>query len=387
MSTFSERIDALTIDDLLAAGSLKWTAFPGCLGAWVAESDFGTAPEIETALRQAATQRLLGYVPLQLRALVKQSAAEYQLRRYGWNISAAQVFTLPDVLAGITDVMTHFMQRNSKVIVPTPNYMPFLQLPEVHHREIIQLPMRRTDNGFHLDLADLNSAFQAGGELLVICNPHNPIGKVYTRRELESICEVVAANGGQVFSDEIHAPLIYPGATHIPYASINDTAAHHTITAFSASKAFNTAGLKCAQMVLSNPEQQQWAIIRDLEHEPSVLGVLANIAAYRESDAWLAEELEYLDGNRHLVLDLITTELPNAQMLLPQATYLAWVDLSAYQLGDRPADWLREHAAVALTDGSDCGDIGRGSIRLNFATPRPILATILKRIIDAVKAA
>ncbi|MDR0435463.1 MAG: aminotransferase class I/II-fold pyridoxal phosphate-dependent enzyme [Propionibacteriaceae bacterium] len=386
MSTFSDRIDALTAADLVAAGSMKWTAYPGCMGAWVAEADFGLAPAIETALCKASQQRLTGYVPVELRALVKQTAVEYQARRHDWHISATQVFTLPDVLAGLIDVMTHFMRPGTKVIVPTPNYMPFVALPEVHHRDIIQVPLRRDDTGFHLDLADLAAAFAAGGELLILCNPHNPIGKVYTRAELEGISQVVAANNGLVFSDEIHAPLIYDGARHIPYASISEVAAHHTVTAFSASKAFNTAGLKCAQMVLTNPQQQQWAIARDLEHEPGVLGVLANIAAYRDGDAWLADELAYLDGNRHLVLERITAGLPAARMLPPQATYLAWIDLTAYQLGDDLAQWFREHAQVAITNGGDCGEAGRGHIRLNFATPRPVLDEMLERIVRAVAA-
>jgi cystathionine beta-lyase len=386
VSTFSDRIDALTAADLVAAGSMKWTAYPGCMGAWVAEADFGLAPAIETALCKASQQRLTGYVPVELRALVKQTAVEYQARRHDWHISATQVFTLPDVLAGLIDVMTHFMRPGTKVIVPTPNYMPFVALPEVHHRDIIQVPLRRDDTGFHLDLADLAAAFAAGGELLILCNPHNPIGKVYTRAELEGISQVVAANNGLVFSDEIHAPLIYDGARHIPYASISEVAAHHTVTAFSASKAFNTAGLKCAQMVLTNPQQQQWAIARDLEHEPGVLGVLANIAAYRDGDAWLADELAYLDGNRHLVLERITAGLPAARMLPPQATYLAWIDLTAYQLGDDLAQWFREHAQVAITNGGDCGEAGRGHIRLNFATPRPVLDEMLERIVRAVAA-
>jgi cystathionine beta-lyase len=356
------------------------------MGAWVAESDFGLAPPIEAVLRKASQQRLLGYVPIELRALVKQCAAEYQARRYGWQVAPTQVFTLPDVLAGIIDVMTHFMRPGSKVIVPTPNYMPFVALPEVHRREIIQVPMRRSETGFRLDLDDLDAAFHAGGELLIICNPHNPIGKMYTRDEMLGICEVVDANRGQVFADEIHAPLTYDGRRHIPYASIGDTAAQHTVTAFSASKAFNIAGLKCAQMVLGNPEQQQWAIARDLEHEPSVLGVLANIAAYQEGDAWLADELDYLDGNRHLVVNRIRAELPKARILLPEATYLSWIDLSAYDLGDAPVKWFLEHAQIAVTDGNDCGAAGRGHIRFNFATPRPVLSEMLDRIIRAVNA-
>jgi cystathionine beta-lyase len=346
--------------------------------------DFGLAEPITRDLAEAARNNLTGYVPLPLRKELRVATAEYQARKHGWEIDPKQVFALPDVLAGLIDVMSHWLRPGSKVIAITPCYMPFLLLPEVHHREIIEVPMVEDASGWRLDLDDLDAAFRAGGELLIFCNPQNPIGKVYTRAELEGICEVVARHGGTVFSDEIHAPLIYDGLQHIPYASLNETAARHTVTSFSASKAFNTAGLKCAQMVLTNPDQQAWAAARDLEHEPSALGTIANIAAYREGDPWLADVLAYLDGTRHAIADWTAELLPEARICVPDATFLAWLDLSAYELGDHLGIWFRSHASVAFQDGIECGQGGRGHVRLNFGTPRPIVRTILERMADAI---
>jgi len=382
-------IDLRTPAGLRTSGGLKWTAYPGALGAWVAEMDCGLAPPVKAALEDAVRRELTGYVPRQLRDELCVATSEFVSQRYGWTIDPAQVFGIPDVVTALNDVLTFWSEPGGAVIVPTPAYMPFPHLPLNYGRRVIELPMRRTADGWTLDLNDLDAAFNDGGRLLILCNPHNPIGKVYGHRELLGICEVVEDHDGQVFADEIHAPLVFdaPARRHIPYASLNAVAAAHTVTAFSASKAFNVAGLKCAQMVLTNPVQLAWRQAHDLDQEPGVLGVAANIAAYRQGWDWLAEVLAYLDINRHLLVQLVAQVLPGVKMRQPEGTYLAWLDVSALDLGDSPAAFFRDWAGVALTEGSECGQAGRGCVRLNFATPTRVLRQMIDQMAGALTAA
>jgi cysteine-S-conjugate beta-lyase len=189
-----------------------------------------------------------------------------------------------------------------------------------------------------------------------------------------------------VFSDEIHAPLVYDGHTHVPYASLTDATAAHTVTAVSASKAWNLPGLKCAQLVLSNDaDAARWEEVGFMaEHGASNPGVVANIAAYESGGPWLADVLAYLDGNRRLLGDLLREQVPEIGYLPPEGTYLAWLDCRRLALGDHPAEYLLEHAGVALTDGPACGVAGAGFARLNLATPRPVLEQTVARLADAL---
>jgi cysteine-S-conjugate beta-lyase len=203
---------------------------------------------------------------------------------------------------------------------------------------------------------------------------------------MEAVAEVVDRNGGRVFSDEIHAPLVYDGRAHVPYASISPVTAAHTVTAVSASKAWNLPGTKCAQLVLSNEEDvATWeAVGRRFELGASVLGVVATIAAYEQSGPWLEAVLSHLDGSRQLLSDLLTDQIPEIGYLPPEGTYLAWLDCRALGLGEHPGDFFADHAGVALIDGSLCGRVGAGFVRYNFATPRPIIETTVARLAAAL---
>jgi cystathionine beta-lyase len=259
-------------------------------------------------------------------------------------------------------------------------------VPPALGREVIQVPMA-TDGGRPVyDLDALDAAYRAGGSLLILCNPHNPIGRVLERDEMEAVAAVVDRHGGRVFSDEIHAPLVYDGHRHVPYASVSEVTAGHTVTAVSASKAWNLPGTKCAQLVLSNDaDVATWARVgRTFEHGASNLGVVANIAAYDEGGPWLAEVLAFLDGSRRLLGELLADRIPEIGYTPPEGTYLAWLDCRALGLGDSPAAFFLEHAGVALTDGPACGEVGAGFVRLNFATPRPVLERIVEQLADAL---
>jgi len=194
--------------------------------------------------------------------------------------------------------------------------------------------------------------------------------------------EVVDRNEGRVFADEIHAPLVYPGLRHIPYASTSGTAAGHALTATSASKAWNLPGLKCAEVILTNePDRQAWEEMGPFaSHGASNPGVVASIAAFRHGEAWLDEVLAYLDDSRQLLADLLGRHLPAVRYRPPDGTYLAWLDCTAMDLPASPGALVTERAHVTVVDGPACGDGGAGSFRLNFATPQPLLAEMVERI-------
>ena len=249
------------------------------------------------------------------------------------------------------------------------------------------MPAARVDGRAALDLDGIDAAFRAGGELLVLINPHNPLGRVFTAEELLALCAVVDRHGGRVFADEIHAPLIYPGHRHVPYASLSATAAGHTVTATSASKAWNLPGLACGQLILSADDDRAALerIPRVALHGASLLGVVAARAAYEQGGPWLEGVLSHLDGNRHTLAALLAEHLPEVRFVVPEGTYLAWLDLRALGLGDHPGEVLLERTGVALVDGPQCGAPGRGHARLNFATPRPVLELVVRRMADAVR--
>ena len=387
MSEFARRIDGTTIEQLRSTGATKWSADDGTLGAFVAEMDFGIDAKITEALHRAVDDGSFGYMPRAISADLSEATAEFLDRRYGWQVAASDVQPIPDVIMGLELAMEHCSAAGSKIIVPTPSYMPFLFVPPMRGREVIEVPLAVRDGRFEFDLDALQRAFDDGGGLLLLCNPYNPVGRVFSRDELVAISEVVERNGGRVFSDEIWAPLVYGGATHTPYATVSPAAAQHTITAMSASKAWNLPGLKCAQLVLtSDADRETWEKLGPFAgHGTSNLGAIANATAYREGDPWLADLVPYLEQNRDTLLDLLAEEIPGAWMPKPEGTYVGWIDFRAVGLGDRPADFFTREAGVTLTEGSMCGVAGTGFTRLIFATPRPILEQIVRRLGQAVR--
>jgi cystathionine beta-lyase len=385
--TFKQAIDATTAATLRARGSFKWTApGPDGFGAAVAEMDFGAAPAILDALAALSADANFGYLSPVLAGQMSAACAEFQRRRYGWTVDPALIHPVPDVIKGLELAITHFSRPGTPVILPTPAYMPFLSVPGYLGREIIQVRMCGDDGFFGFDLDAIEDAFRAGGHLLIFCNPYNPLGRVFTRDEIAKLTDVVDRHGGRVFADEIHGPLVYPGLRHVPYAATSDTAAAHTLTATSASKAWNLPGLKCAQVILSSEaDRQRWEEMGFFaSHGASNPGVVANTAAYRHGEAWLAEALAYLDESRHLLASLLRRHLPQVRYRPPDGTYLAWLDCTAMDLPGSPGTLVTDRARVTVVDGPAFGDGGPGSFRLNFATPQPILTEMVERMAAAL---
>ncbi len=389
-ASLRQAIDATTVAMLRARGSFKWTApGPDGLGAAVAEMDFGAAPPILDALVGLSADANFGYLPPPLAGELAAVCAEFEQRRYGWPVDPALIHHVPDVIKALEIAITHFSRPGSPVILPTPAYMPFLSVPGYLGREIIQVPMLDDAGLFTLDLGAIDDAFSAGGHLLIFCSPCNPLGRVFTGAEMAQLTSVVDRHGGRVFADEIHAPLVYPGTRHIPYASTSDTAAAHTLTAVSASKAWNLPGLKCAEVILSSePDQQRWEQMGFFAaHGASNPGVVANIAAFRHGEAWLDAVLGYLDDSRRLLASLLRRHLPQVRYRPPDGTYLAWLDCTAMDLPDSPGALVTDRGRVTVVDGPAFGAGGAGAFRLNFATPQPILALMVERMAAALSPA
>jgi cystathionine beta-lyase len=379
--------DALSEESLRAGGSLKWTRYGTAIGAFVAEMDFGTAPAVTRALTAAVDGARFGYLTESAAAEMARACANWQTRRYGWTVPSTWITPLADVLAGLQAAIEHFSPAGSPVVLPTPAYMPFRAVPGALGRELIEVPMMERDGRATYDLDAVAAAFEAGGRLFVHCNPHNPLGRVFTVEEQLALADVVERAGVRVFSDEIHAPLVYPGATHHPYASLSAATARHTITATSASKAWNLPGLKAAQLVLTNEDDvAHWAEVGFLAtHGAATPGVLAATAAYDEGEEWLDGVLAYLDGNRRLLGDLLADQLPTVRYTPPEGTYLAWLDCRGLGVEGSVGEFFLDRAGVALVDGPECGAPGVGHVRLNLATPRPVLTSIVARMAGAAR--
>lgn len=381
-------LDAITADALRRKGSSKWSTFPDCLGAFIAEMDFGIAPEVREALDKALDRGLTGYMPRPVERELQAQTAELYSRRFSAAVDPEHVKTVPDVIRAFEITLDLFMPPGAAVVVPTPAYPPFLAVPRERGHRVIEVPSIEASGRWLLDLERISAELAAGAGLVALCNPHNPTGTVYGRDELVAFSEVVSKHGARVFSDEIHAPITYGAARHIPYFSCSSAAADHTITAISASKGWNLAGLACAEVILSNPrDADRWASsVGRRAHGASTLGAVATIAAFRDAGEWLADTLAYLEENRDHVSATLAEDLPEARVHRADGTYLSWVDLRAYGLPDDLGRFFRERAEIAVIDGADCGEAGRGCIRLNYATPRPVLAEILRRLVRAVRA-
>jgi cystathionine beta-lyase len=376
--------DDVDLERLRRRRTVKWTLHgPDVLAAWVAEMDFDVAPAVRSALIEAVERDDFGYVVADLGELTN-ACAEFFASQYDWTVPAARIFPVADVLVGIAAALDVLVAPGRPVVVPTPAYPPFFEIVQLAQRAVVPAPILVENGRDVLDLERIDAALAQGAGAVLLCNPQNPTGRVFSTAELDALARIVDRRGARVIADEVHAPLVYGDNKHVPYATVSDAAADHSITVTSASKAFNLAGLKCAQVVATNhADAARWRTLQ--VHEvagPTPLGVTATAAAYRDSGAWLDDLTEYLDGNRRALVDLLARELPAVRVRLPEATYLAWLECSGLGLAD-PARTFLDRGRVALSDGPPFGPGCEQYVRLNFATSR----ALLERIVAAMGAA
>ncbi|WP_226533031.1 MalY/PatB family protein [Microbacterium paraoxydans] len=376
------QVKALPLAELRERSSEKWREYPAdVLPLFVAETDFPLAPAVSAALQRAVETGDTGYVAS--RTPLAESFAAFAARRYGWSPDPARMRSTADVSMGIVEILRRVTQPGERVIVTPPVYPPFYDLVAESGAEVERVPLRDTGLGWELDLDGIRGAFEDGATAILLCNPHNPTGTVHARDSLAALAELADEFDAAVISDEIHAPLAQPGAGFTPFLAVSDAARRVGYAVVSASKAFNLAGLKCALMVTADDATS--AIVRGLpvevEWRTGQFGLLAAVAAFSEpSDEWLDGLLRTLDENRVLLEDLLASHLPGARYRLPDAGYLAWIDLSALGWGENPARRILRDAKVALHYGPAFGIEGAGHVRLNFGTSPEILTEAVERI-------
>ena len=381
--------DDLSIDALRRRGTVKWSFYgDDVLPAWVAEMDFPLAPVLQAALHEAVERSDTGYPPGPAVSGLPDACAAWLTRSFGLAVDPRQIGILPDILRGIELAIEVFSRPESPVVVMTPSYPPFFETVRVAGRQVVEAPLATSGGRFVCDLDAIDAALHAGAGTVILCNPHNPVGRVFTREELAALATVVEAHGARVVADEVHAPLVYPATAHVSYATASDAAVRHSVTLVSASKGWNVPGLKCAEIVLTNEaDVEGWERVSFLRtHGASILGILTNRVAFEQGEPWLRDAVAYLDGNRTLLAQLLAELLPQVRYTVPQGTYLAWLDCRALGLDD-PAAFFLQRAKVALNDGAAFGPPGQGWVRLNFATSRAILTTIIQRMAAALKEA
>jgi cysteine-S-conjugate beta-lyase len=366
--------------------SVKWREYPpDVLPMWVAEMDTPLAEPIADALTRAIARGDTGYAAA---GRFPEAFAGFAADRYGWRPAPEAMRLVPDVMSGIREVLEIVTERGDRVVINTPAYPPFFYWLKRMGRQFVDSPLASGPDGYRLDLDRLERDFAAGARAYLLCSPHNPTGRVFTRDELLTAAGLADRYGVRVVVDEIHAPLTHPGARHVPFAALDSPAAARAIVLASASKAWNLPGLKAA---LAVPGPDADADVAQIHEEVSegagLFGVIAAEAAFTHGRPWLTELLTGLDANRRLLGDLLAAHLPGIGYHRPQATYLAWLDCRALGLGDDPAQAFLRHGRVALSPGPAFGRIGRGFARLNFGTAPDRVAEAVRRMAAALDGA
>ncbi|WP_369830721.1 MalY/PatB family protein [Mycobacterium sp. 1245805.9] len=376
---------------------MKWRAFADdVLPLWVAEMDVQLAPAVAEALRRAIDTGDTGYP---CGTAFAEAVSEFASQRWQWHdLQVGRTAIVPDVMLGAVEMLRLVTDRGDAVVVNPPVYAPFYAFVSHDGRRVVEAPL---DVDGRIDLGALEDAFAragaSGGRVAyLLCNPHNPTGSVHTFEELRAVAELARRFGVRVVSDEIHAPVILPGARFVPYLSV--PGAENALALTSASKAWNLSGLKAA-LAIAGPEAA--ADLRrmpeEVSHGPSHLGVIAHAEAFRGGGEWLDGLLGGLDANRTLLGDLVAEHLPGVKYQWPQGTYLAWLDCRELGFDEDaagglavvadmagPARWFRDHARVALSSGHVFGTGGAGHVRLNFATSKAILTEAISRMSRAL---
>ncbi|MFF0910477.1 MalY/PatB family protein [Microbacterium enclense] len=375
-------LQALPLELLRQRSSTKWKSYgDDVIPMFVAETDFPLAPAITAALTRAVEIGDTGYTPP--RPGIDLDFAAYAERRWGWRPDPARIRWTGDVMMGVVEVLRAVTRPGDRVVVTPPVYPPFFDTVEEAGAVVELVPLLDHGDGWELDLPGIEAALAAGARSILLCNPHNPTGTVHTRDSLAGLARLAERYGATVVSDEIHAPLTHAPSVFTPFLDAAPEAAAVGYAVTSASKTYNLAGLKCAVIVTASDETA--AVVRSLpwevEWRAGLFGVIANRAAFSaESDAWLDGLLAALDENRRLLADLLAEHLPLARYRIPDAGFLAWVDVSAYGWGENPAPYIRREAGVALHHGPLFGVEGIGHVRINVGCAPEVLTEAIERI-------
>ena len=369
--------------DRRSTDSNKWRKFPAdVLPLWVADMDFPSPPAVVRALHARVEHGFFGY--LTEHNDLPEVVAERVAKRYGWRINPEAVVTLPGVIAGFNQALRALTSPGDGMLIQTPVYPPILRSAGNHGLRRDEHPLTRgADGRYTVDLDAFAAALRATTRVFLLCNPHNPVGRLYGRAELEGMAAACLRRNTVIVADEIHCDLLLDGRQHAPVASLAPEIEQRTVTLMAPSKTFNLPGLKCAVGIIPNAALRERfvAAAGDLVPKINVLGYTAAVAAYREGDAWLEALLGYLEANRDFLVQQVRTTLPGVAVAPAEATYLAWLDCrGSARAGRGPYTFFLERARVALSDGVTFGPGGAGFVRMNFGCPRAVLAEGLERM-------
>jgi cystathionine beta-lyase len=366
---------------------VKWgSGGPGVLPASIADMDFPVPDPVVASLRRYIDMGDFGYPNWPDGASPLRAAFAYRMKeRYGWCPDPDHVREFTDVTYAVRVFLELSTKPGDGVAIHTPAYGPFTETIERLGLRLIPLPLIDTERGWVFDADDCARRMaERGCRVLILVNPHNPTGRVFTRDELMVLAEAAQRHDLVVISDDLHADLTYAPHRHLPFASLDPALEARTVTVYSASKSFSLAGLRCAVGHVGVASLREKLAEQPTGPKVNVLGMRANLAAWTEGAGWLDTVVDYLDVNRRLVAEVIAERLPEIRHHMPEATYLAWLDCRGLDCGPDAAAYFRERGRVELNSGSGYNPGGDGFVRLNFATPTPVLREILDRMVDSV---
>ena len=365
--------------------SNKWRKYgPDVLPLWVADMDFPSPEPVVRALRERVEHGVFGYgYPVETVTPLQEVFADRLARLYGWHVSPEAVVLVPGVIPGFNVAARTVAGAGDGVLLALPLYPPLLRVPGNVGLTMDAADLSRSGDGrYEIEFDALARAVTPRTRFLLLCNPHNPVGRVFRRDELERMAEICLRRGVIICSDEIHCDLLYTGQRHIPIASLDPDIAQNTITLIAPTKTFNLPGLQCSIAIVQNPElrQKYQEARKGLAPWVNVMGLLAAQVAYREGQDWLDQLLAYLEANRDYLYDVVQSELTGITMTRPEATYLAWLDCRQTGTDGNAYEFFLQKARVALGDGVLFGPGGEGFLRLNFGCSRALLAEALERM-------
>ena len=365
--------------------SEKWKAFGNeVLPLWLADMDFPAPPAVLEALHERVAHGIFGYggVTAELSEAICHRLWEY----YHWTVTPDQLLFLPGLVSGLNISCRAVCPPGAGVLVQTPIYPPFLSAPvnQGLHLNIAELLVTRFKQWLHysIDYNAFEAAIQSHTRLFMLCNPHNPVGRCYTREELINLAEICTRNDLIICADEIHCDLLLENSSHLPIASLSPEIAKRCITLMAPSKTFNIAGLYCGFAIIQNPSlrKRYQLAAQGIVPEVNLLGFTAALAAYKNGETWHKELMVYLNGNRNFFTDYVQEHLPMLSTTIPEGTFLAWLDCSATGIIGNQHDFFLNQAKVALNDGQRFGQGGNDFVRLNFGCSRSTLTQALMQM-------
>jgi cystathionine beta-lyase len=386
---FDKRIDRTNKASYKWDQSEKLFGRPDILPLWVADMDFEAPKEVVESITRRAEQGIYGYT-IRTQGFY-DAIVGWLSRRHGWKIEQDWITSSPGVVPALSIAIQVFTEPGDGIILQSPVYYPFYDVIKMNGRIVVDNPLQLKDGRYTIDYELLEQQAKDGAKMLLLCSPHNPGGRVWTREELVRIGEICAKYQLLVIADEIHHDLVFSGHKHVPYASLSETFAQGSITCIAPSKTFNLAGLQAASVIIPNVEirRKYNALLKTLSlHMESYFGLTAIESSYTHGDEWLDQLLPYLEGNLEYLLEFAKKHLPNVKVIKPEGTYLVWIDCTA--ISDNPQELKQlmfDKAGVAFSEGSVFGKQGAGYLRINIACPRSILAEALERFALAVNSA